>query len=105
MITFLFHKQGKKELQVSLFQTLVLLMFNEGEEFTLEEIKLATGIGLYDHNVLSHDTNPNGSNIAVLLRHFQTCCLNCINYYHYHLFYLIEPQAFGQSFWFEFALT
>lgn len=34
---------------MSLFQTLVLLMFNEGEEFTLEEIKLATGIGLYDH--------------------------------------------------------
>uniref|UniRef100_A0A3B3HAS0 Cullin 4B n=1 Tax=Oryzias latipes TaxID=8090 RepID=A0A3B3HAS0_ORYLA len=33
-----------KELQVSLFQTLVLLMFNEGEEFSLEEIKLATGI-------------------------------------------------------------
>lgn len=38
--------KGKKELQVSLFQTLVLLMFNEGEEFTLEEIKLATGIGV-----------------------------------------------------------
>ncbi|KAI9544944.1 Cullin-4B [Dissostichus eleginoides] len=38
------YKEGKKELQVSLFQTLVLLMFNEGEEFTLEEIKLATGI-------------------------------------------------------------
>ncbi|XP_061642560.1 cullin-4B [Phyllopteryx taeniolatus] len=37
-------KEGKKELQVSLFQTLVLLMFNEGEEFTLEEIKLASGI-------------------------------------------------------------
>uniref|UniRef100_A0A3Q2QV53 Cullin-4B n=1 Tax=Fundulus heteroclitus TaxID=8078 RepID=A0A3Q2QV53_FUNHE len=37
-------KEGKKELQVSLFQTLVLLMFNEGEEFTLEEIKIATGI-------------------------------------------------------------
>ncbi|XP_055745372.1 cullin-4B [Salvelinus fontinalis] len=37
-------KEGKKELQVSLFQTLVLLMFNEGEELTLEEIKLATGI-------------------------------------------------------------
>uniref|UniRef100_A0A8C2IDQ0 Cullin-4B n=1 Tax=Cyprinus carpio TaxID=7962 RepID=A0A8C2IDQ0_CYPCA len=34
----------KKELQVSLFQTLVLLMFNEGEEFSLEDIKLATGI-------------------------------------------------------------
>lgn len=31
---------------MSLFQTLVLLMFNEGEEFSLEEIKLATGIGL-----------------------------------------------------------
>ncbi|KAG7265958.1 hypothetical protein CRUP_025872, partial [Coryphaenoides rupestris] len=35
---------GRKELHVSLFQTLVLLMFNEGEEFSLEEIKLATGI-------------------------------------------------------------
>uniref|UniRef100_A0A8C7C400 Cullin-4B n=1 Tax=Neovison vison TaxID=452646 RepID=A0A8C7C400_NEOVI len=40
-------KEGKKELQVSLFQTLVLLMFNEGEEFSLEEIKQATGIGLH----------------------------------------------------------
>uniref|UniRef100_A0A087YH90 Cullin-4B n=1 Tax=Poecilia formosa TaxID=48698 RepID=A0A087YH90_POEFO len=39
-----FKEKGKKELQVSLFQTLVLLMFNEGEEFTLEEIKVATGI-------------------------------------------------------------
>ncbi|XP_053563740.1 LOW QUALITY PROTEIN: cullin-4A [Bombina bombina] len=37
-------KEEKKELQVSLFQTLVLLMFNEGEEFIYEEIKLATGI-------------------------------------------------------------
>uniref|UniRef100_A0A8C5AYI7 Cullin 4B n=1 Tax=Gadus morhua TaxID=8049 RepID=A0A8C5AYI7_GADMO len=37
-------KEGRKELQVSLFQTLVLLMFNEGEEFSLDEIKLATGI-------------------------------------------------------------
>ncbi|KAI4891024.1 hypothetical protein NFI96_013882 [Prochilodus magdalenae] len=37
-------KEGKKELQVSLFQTLVLLMYNEGEEFTLEEIQTATGI-------------------------------------------------------------
>uniref|UniRef100_A0A4W6D7V6 Cullin 4A n=1 Tax=Lates calcarifer TaxID=8187 RepID=A0A4W6D7V6_LATCA len=35
---------GKKELQVSLFQTLVLLMFNEGEEFSVEEIRAATGI-------------------------------------------------------------
>ena len=39
--------QGRKELQVSLFQTLGLLMFNEGEEFSLDEIKLATGIGLF----------------------------------------------------------
>uniref|UniRef100_A0A3Q1IIB2 Cullin-4A n=1 Tax=Anabas testudineus TaxID=64144 RepID=A0A3Q1IIB2_ANATE len=37
-------KEGKKELQVSLFQTLVLLMFNEGEEFSIEEIRTATGI-------------------------------------------------------------
>lgn len=47
MAKLLFLQQGKKELQVSLFQTLVLLMFNEGEEFSLEEIKQATGIGLY----------------------------------------------------------
>ncbi|KAF7668273.1 hypothetical protein LDENG_00025440 [Lucifuga dentata] len=37
-------KEGKKELQVSLFQTLVLLMFNEGEEFSMEDIRAATGI-------------------------------------------------------------
>lgn len=37
-------KEGKKEIQVSLFQTLVLLMFNEGEEFSFEEIKMATGV-------------------------------------------------------------
>lgn len=28
-----------------MFQTLVLLMFNEGERFGLDEIKQATGIG------------------------------------------------------------
>nr|ACE75802.1 cullin-4A (predicted) [Sorex araneus] len=37
-------KEGKKEFQVSLFQTLVLLMFNEGDGFSFEEIKVATGI-------------------------------------------------------------
>ncbi|XP_036621814.1 cullin-4B-like [Trichosurus vulpecula] len=37
-------KEGKKELQVSLFQTLVLLMFNDGEEFSVEDVKQATGI-------------------------------------------------------------
>ncbi|XP_033003618.1 cullin-4A [Lacerta agilis] len=37
-------KEGKKEFQVSLFQTLVLLMFNEGDEFSFEETKMATGI-------------------------------------------------------------
>uniref|UniRef100_A0A7N4PHA9 Cullin-4B n=1 Tax=Sarcophilus harrisii TaxID=9305 RepID=A0A7N4PHA9_SARHA len=37
-------KEGKKELQVSLFQTLVLLMFNDGKEFSVEDIKQATGI-------------------------------------------------------------
>ncbi|KAJ1117587.1 hypothetical protein NDU88_005784 [Pleurodeles waltl] len=37
-------KEGKKEIQVSLFQTLVLLMYNEGEEFSFEEIKMATGV-------------------------------------------------------------
>ncbi len=43
--------QGKKELQVSLFQTLVLLMFNEGEEFSMEEIRTATGIGYTSSNM------------------------------------------------------
>lgn len=38
-------QQEKKELQVSLFQTLVLLMFNTGETFGFDEIKQATGIG------------------------------------------------------------
>ncbi|XP_077746741.1 cullin-4B-like isoform X2 [Canis aureus] len=37
-------KKGKKELQVTLFQTLVLLIFNEGDHFSLEEIKMATGL-------------------------------------------------------------
>ncbi|XP_019776530.1 cullin-4A [Delphinus delphis] len=37
-------KEGKKELQVSLLQTLVLLMFNEGDGFSFEDIKMATGI-------------------------------------------------------------
>lgn len=35
---------GVKELQVSLFQTLVLLLFNDGIEFSLEEIATATAI-------------------------------------------------------------
>ncbi|XP_048054213.1 cullin-4A [Megalobrama amblycephala] len=37
-------KEGKKELQVSLFQTLVLLIFNEADECSVEEIRAATGI-------------------------------------------------------------
>uniref|UniRef100_A0A8C5N0P6 Cullin family profile domain-containing protein n=1 Tax=Leptobrachium leishanense TaxID=445787 RepID=A0A8C5N0P6_9ANUR len=37
-------KDEKKELQVSMFQTLVLLIFNEGDEFSLEDIKMATAI-------------------------------------------------------------
>lgn len=37
---------------MSLFQTLVLLMFNEGEEFSLEEIKLATGIGMCKYRII-----------------------------------------------------
>ncbi|XP_004858561.1 cullin-4A isoform X1 [Heterocephalus glaber] len=37
-------KEGKKEFQVSLFQTLVLLMFNEGDGFSFEDIRMATGI-------------------------------------------------------------
>lgn len=35
---------GMKELQVSLFQTLCLLLFNEGDVFSFEEIKQATAI-------------------------------------------------------------
>ncbi|XP_063395536.1 cullin-4A [Cydia fagiglandana] len=36
--------QGNKELQVSLFQALVLLLFNEGDNLSFEEIKTATNI-------------------------------------------------------------
>ena len=42
---FGFYLQGVKELQVSLFQTLCLLLFNDGNEFTLEDIATATAIG------------------------------------------------------------
>lgn len=37
--------QGDKELQVSLFQALVLLLFNGTEQHVFSEIKTATGIG------------------------------------------------------------
>ncbi|KAI8489645.1 Cullin-4A [Branchiostoma belcheri] len=37
-------RAGKKELQVSLFQSLVLIMFNDGDGFTTEYIKQYTGI-------------------------------------------------------------
>lgn len=36
--------QEKKELQVSLFQVLVLLLFNEGDNLSIEEIRTATNI-------------------------------------------------------------
>ena len=36
--------QGHKELQVSLFQALVLLLFNDNNEFSLEDIKQFTSI-------------------------------------------------------------
>ena len=39
--------QGTKELQVSLFQTLILLLFNDAEKYTLEEIAELTKIGWF----------------------------------------------------------
>lgn len=36
---------GDKELQVSLFQALVLLLFNDSENCVFSDIKTATGIG------------------------------------------------------------
>jgi hypothetical protein len=36
--------QGKKELMVSLFQALVLLLFNNADELSLEEVKTFTNI-------------------------------------------------------------
>ncbi|EEB20367.1 Cullin-4A, putative [Pediculus humanus corporis] len=42
--TFDQSSQGKKELQVSLFQALVLLLFNESNEISLEDIRTATSI-------------------------------------------------------------
>lgn len=58
-------QQEKKELQVSLFQTLVLLMFNTGETFGFDEIKQATGIG-------ETLMQKNCRNNQKLLRHFHT---------------------------------
>jgi cullin-4 len=40
-----FPKGGKKELSVSLFQSLVLLLFNEAETLTYGAIKEKTGLG------------------------------------------------------------
>lgn len=40
-------KQGDKELVVSLSQTLVLLLYNSGEELNYLEIKEATGVGVW----------------------------------------------------------
>ena len=37
---------GDKELQVSLFQALVLLLFNRGDKQVYTDIKTATGIGI-----------------------------------------------------------
>lgn len=37
-------KQGNKELQVSLFQALVLILFNDADNLSLEDIKTATNI-------------------------------------------------------------
>ena len=45
---------------MSLFQTLVLLMFNEGEEFSVEEIRTATGIGAH---------SPPVFNLGLLITH------------------------------------
>lgn len=36
--------QGRKELQVSLFQALVLLKFNRSDDITFDELKAATNI-------------------------------------------------------------
>ncbi len=42
-------KQGDKELQVSLFQSLVLLLYNSADELNYVEIKEATGVGMLVH--------------------------------------------------------
>lgn len=44
VMTFSPSLQGNKELQVSLFQALVLLLFNDVDDLSLEEIKQATNI-------------------------------------------------------------
>lgn len=46
ILTVLFNLtfQGRKELQVSLFQALVLLLFNDSEQLSLEEVKTGTNI-------------------------------------------------------------
>lgn len=60
--------QGKKEFQVSLFQTLVLLMFNEGDGFSFEEIKVATGIGGLPAPPLPHPSTGVGGLPSPLCR-------------------------------------
>lgn len=64
--------QGKKELQVSLFQTLVLLMFNEGEEFSMEETRAATGIGYTCLKICSNHRDVREPPVALTV---VVCCV------------------------------
>jgi hypothetical protein len=43
-LSFIILSQGKKELMVSLFQALVLLLFNNSDELSLEELRTFTNI-------------------------------------------------------------
>lgn len=45
-------KNGEKELSVSLYQALILLLFNEDTELTFEDIKERTRMGLYSISTL-----------------------------------------------------
>jgi len=42
--------QGDKDLQVSLYQTLVLLLFNDSDELMFQDIQEATGISECGHS-------------------------------------------------------
>ena len=45
------YEKGKKELQVSLYQTVVLLLFNDADVLSYKEIKENTRMGLSLRNV------------------------------------------------------
>ena len=77
---------GDKDLQVSLFQALVLLLFNRADKCVFTDIKTATGIGTL---FLSHDVSLSLSLMLVSIHFTYACSLLHIHTIPHHELKLI----------------